>query len=280
MQVKLARYRDQGMIPVAIKESQTGLDSWLELEASVHASLSNPRIVPFFGVIPSEHDDSLISGIVTAHCSGGSLDDWLSVRRDQVSAQRASLPSGAATPQLLPRLKRLQIAAQILEALEYMHASKVCHLDIKPGNVFLGNSRLDTNPDVMLGDFGLSRRMDGSSIPGRGTRPYVPPEMELNEHIRVHQSLDMWSLGVVFLDLVCDDPSGLVHSPDEMKNALQSGTPHRSVRNVVGVHSEPDWLDLVEMCLHYSPYERPTAGYLLKIVRSQIKACSWNMPQM
>jgi hypothetical protein len=83
--------------------------------------------------------------------------------------------------------------------------------------------------------------------------------------------VDMWSLIVVFLDLVSDDPSELVSNPDEMKHALQSGTPYRSVRNVVGVHSEPDWLDLVEMCLHYNPHERPTAGCLLKIVRSQVK---------
>jgi hypothetical protein len=86
--------------------------------------------------------------------------------------------------------------------------------------------------------------------------------------------VDMWSLRVFFLDLVSDDPSGLVPSSNEMKHALQSGTPYRIVRNLVGVRSEPDCIDLVEMCLHYNPYQRPTAGYLLKIVRSEVKLAS------
>jgi serine/threonine protein kinase len=260
---------------VAIKESQTGSPSWITAEAKMHACLLHRRIVPLVALIPSEQDSSELSGIVTAYCAGGSLGEWLSKRRREIAAKRARDALAAPQPHLLPWAQRLRIALHVLQALEHMHDQRMCHLDLKPGNILMHNAHPDQDADVMVGDFGLSRFADGSLVPGRytGTWQYMPPEMVLNRETRTSPLLDIWSMGVTLLDLVSDDPPGSRRSPDEIKKALRAGRLYRDLQSEGGVRCEPEWLQLIEMCLCYNPRERPTTEGLLAVVRAQIKLC-------
>src|SRR5262245_51261359 len=58
----------------------------------------------------------------------------------------------------LPRVAAVEIALQIAEALEFAHAQRVIHRDLKPGNVMLLASGL-----VKVLDFGLARREAASA---------------------------------------------------------------------------------------------------------------------
>ncbi len=44
---------------------------------------------------------------------------------------------------------------QVLEGLEYLHAQKIIHRDLKLGNLFLSE-----NMAVRIGDFGLATKID------------------------------------------------------------------------------------------------------------------------
>lgn len=44
---------------------------------------------------------------------------------------------------------------QVLEGLEYLHAQKIIHRDLKLGNLFLGD-----NLSLKMGDFGLATKID------------------------------------------------------------------------------------------------------------------------
>lgn len=86
----------------------------------------------------------------------------------------------------------LEIVRQITDALTTMHP--IVHGDIKPGNILIRS--LDPL-DIVLGDFGVSRRVEHTHTRYRGGTPrYRPPESE-----GTSTATDWWGLGMTLLDL-------------------------------------------------------------------------------
>lgn len=90
----------------------------------------------------------------------------------------------------------------LLSAVNYLHSNRVMHRDVKPQNVLLNIK--DNEIDLRLSDFGLSRKFH---IPLRKytknvlTRGYAALEM-LAETDFYGPSVDIWSLGILFLEIV------------------------------------------------------------------------------
>lgn len=88
----------------------------------------------------------------------------------------------------------------LARALQFLHDQNVRHKDIKPGNILVDRG------NVLLTDFGLSfdfTDASGSTTLGmvNGMTPrYCAPEVALQEPRNT--SSDIWSLGVVFLEMV------------------------------------------------------------------------------
>ncbi|KDO23455.1 hypothetical protein SPRG_21019 [Saprolegnia parasitica CBS 223.65] len=90
------------------------------------------------------------------------------------------------------------------------------HRDIKPSNILVNNQ--DTPVLVKLADFGsavdtyANERLYGEKRPSQAeeTREYQPPEVLLHGDIPYDPALptsyDMWSVGVVFLELILGSP--------------------------------------------------------------------------
>ena len=111
----------------------------------------------------------------------------------------------------LPLSGRLELLAQMLTALEYLHRRSVIHCDLKPGNVFVVDGR------VKVLDFGVSR-LPMPDEQGRwtiaGTLPYMAPE--LLHLIPASIASDLYAVGVVAYEMLCgrmpfanDDPMAL-----------------------------------------------------------------------
>jgi serine/threonine protein kinase len=95
----------------------------------------------------------------------------------------------------------IAIFHQILSGVQYLHDKNIIHSDLKPDNILFG---LDTKT-VKITDFGLAKFFDETSndesfSPFKGTPVYSAPEKVQGNNY--DKKSDMYSLGIIFLELV------------------------------------------------------------------------------
>ena len=102
-------------------------------------------------------------------------------------------------PEELPTLR--SFFGCLTNAIAYLHSRKIQHMDIKPENILIKNG------DVYVADFGAahdwSKKERSTTWAAAPRTPrYIPPEVARDPHSPRNSSTDMWSLGVVFLEMV------------------------------------------------------------------------------
>jgi serine/threonine protein kinase len=99
----------------------------------------------------------------------------------------------------LPLHEAMALVATLAEALHHAHKQGLVHRDIKPGNILL-----DSNGKPHLADFGLALKEEnlGKGPAYAGTPSYMSPEQARGEGNRVDGRSDIFSLGVVFYELL------------------------------------------------------------------------------
>jgi serine/threonine protein kinase len=92
------------------------------------------------------------------------------------------------------------IFSQVVNGLQYLHSSNICHRDLKLENILL-----DTEQNVKLIDFGFSVYVKDPSRKLKvycGTPSYMAPEIVLCKEY-VGFPVDIWSLGVLLFAMLC-----------------------------------------------------------------------------
>ncbi|MBL8860768.1 MAG: serine/threonine protein kinase [Planctomycetes bacterium] len=106
----------------------------------------------------------------------------------------------------LARRARLELFAQICDAIQHAHQKGVVHRDLKPSNILV-----DAAGEPRVLDFGLARITEAdvslasvASEPGsiRGTLAYMSPEQARGDSQAVGSQSDVYSLGVVLYELL------------------------------------------------------------------------------
>jgi len=144
-----------------------------EGEGKLVASLEHPNIVPIY----ASGIDKGIPWMSMRLLAGGNMGSLLRKGRPDVR-------------------KALSLLRSVADALDYAHAHRVVHRDIKPTNILL-----DVGDCACVGDFGLAKWLeDSASALTRtgtlaGTPQYMAPELALG-NTATYLS-DIYSLGIV-----------------------------------------------------------------------------------
>ena len=147
-------------------------------EARNVAKLDHPRIVPVYYV---GRTDNGLPFVVSKYIPGSSLRRYGQQKR-LLSNESASL------------------VALIAEALHHAHLHDLVHRDVKPDNILI-----DADEKPWITDFGLALKDEdfGKGPKIAGSPAYMSPEQVRGESHRVDGRSDIFSLGVVFYELLC-----------------------------------------------------------------------------
>ncbi|KAL2935860.1 LRR receptor-like serine/threonine-protein kinase RPK2 [Bienertia sinuspersici] len=183
---------------VAVKRLSVGRFHCIQqfdAEVKTLGRIRHPNLVTLIGYHASETEMFLIYN----YLPGGNLEKFIQERSTKSIKWRALH----------------KIALNVAHAIAYLHDEcnpRVIHRDVKPSNILL-----DDNYTAYLSDFGLSRLLENSETHATtgvaGTFGYLAPEYAMT--CRVSEKADVYSYGVVLLELISDkkalDPSFSSH---------------------------------------------------------------------
>lgn len=166
-------------------------------EVNILRELNHPNIVKYYDrIIDKQHSKIYI---IMEYCEGGDISQLI---------KRLKKNKESLTEDLIWKM-----FTQLILALFECHnlnkdGKKVLHRDLKPNNVFI-----DCENNIKLGDFGLARILNNTSIFAQshvGTPYYMSPEQI--EEKEYDDKSDIWSLGCFLYEITSLNP------PFEAKN--------------------------------------------------------------
>lgn len=148
------------------------------------------------------------------------------------------------------------ISREVLIGLLHLHQQYRIHRDIKSDNILLS---LDGN--VKLGDFGYAAQLTAEQDKRTtvvGTPSWMAPELVIGS--RYDEKVDIWSLGIVLLEMAEGEPPNLRENPMKALYMTANGPPP-SLSDKSRWSSE--FNAFVTRCLIKHPMQRPGADILL-----------------
>lgn len=212
-------------------------------EVNILRDLKHPNIVRYYDRIIDKKNTRIY--IIMEYCEGGDMGALI---------KRCKKNKDFIAEDVI-----WKIFTQLILALHECHTrkeGKILHRDLKPSNVFL-----DSDNNVKLGDFGLSKMLNIESTFAYshvGTPYYMSPE-QIDEN-RYNEKSDIWSLGCFLYELTTFNP------PFEATNHLSLALKIKSgkVDRINSRYSE-ELQRVIAWLLYVEPSTRPGIEDLLNL---------------
>lgn len=239
---RIGRHKETGAeraikaVPKAMLTEQ--MDIWREIR--IQGSLDHPNIARLFAT----YEDNKSMYLVMELCSGGELFDAIVDHSVEGFTERNAA-----------RLMR-----QMLGAVAYLHAHKICHRDLKPENFLLSRKADDGEKTVKLIDFGSAKSYaNGEELTTKVfTVHYVAPEVLTRQAKPYTEVCDVWSLGVVLFLLLSGRPPFSGKDDMTIMKAIKKGN-YSLEPESVWQHVSVDAVQLLKDMLQVQPAKRHSA---------------------
>ncbi len=208
------------------------------LEAEAVANLDHPNIVPIYEV--GEHDG--LCYFAMKLIDGGSLAQRLVNNRPN--------PKAAAS-----------LMATVARAVHHAHQRGILHRDLKPSNIVI-----DTAGQPHVTDFGLAKRMGGSSELTQsgvilGTPSYMAPEQASGRNKAITTATDVYGLGGILYALLTGKPPFKGDSVQETLEQVRQQPPEPP--SGIGRDVDRDLETICLKCLEKEPDRRYASALAL-----------------
>ena len=225
----------------------------LKRECDILRAAEDPHIVEFIGVFNDETQEGGV--LLVMELMDQTLETFLKDNRGNLSKE-----------------KQVDICQQIASGLRYLHHQdpQILHRDLKPSNILLD----EDGRIAKIGDFGQAKFRPSDiqylTTTQPGTVLYMPPEALRDKETRFTDKGDVFSLGVVMLEVATQEPPSC--------SMFGIGTVSEVDRRVKDLSKVPDdhqnLKALIRACLKDDPNERPTIKEvhleLFKIVNQKL----------
>lgn len=160
------------------------------MERKVFTKVTNDRIVKLYYTF---HDDNYLY-MVMELCKGGELLEVITKHHKEMAAQ------GFTDKACSLELTKFYIA-EVVVALEYLHANSVIHRDLKPENILLS----DTG-HIKVTDFGTAKDETEEHRTNTfcGTAEFVSPEVLRDEE--ASRGCDLWAMACMVFQMLTGRP--------------------------------------------------------------------------
>ena len=200
--------------------------------AAIHTDLETEVAVKLS--IPGPDVDRTNAGLLSearilARLAGHAVPEVYDFRR-MTAGNNACVMQRVAGATLATRLGRgplafmeaVEIMLQLLRTLAAAHSKRICHLDLKPGNIMVND--VSTGVKLTLLDFGLAMAPNGRDL--RGCTPsFAAPEQIRRE--RCDERADIFAVGGIFDSMLtaklptARGPRACLEIPSEIRSAVQ-----------------------------------------------------------